>query len=199
MFSSSSHNTEAELSEIRRIASARRKALQGTEREAANAALTRRLAQFLQTQRPLALGSYRAYGSEADPAPAVAETTLSAELFLPKVVSSDTPLRFAAINANTQFQRSELGIDEPVGAATVSAASLELLLIPMLAFDRLGTRLGHGGGYYDRSLSECAKNQPLRVGVAFACQQWPQLPRRSWDQPLHFVVTEKEVITCPKN
>lgn len=199
MFSPSSRITEADLSQVRRSATALRSALQGAERAAASAALSRHLSKTLNAHRPTALGSYSAYGSEADPAAATRLAQPRAKLYLPKVITRDGPLRFVAVNSQTQFRRSELGIDEPVDAATVSAASLQLLLIPLLAFDRQGTRLGHGGGYYDRSLAECAGDQPLRVGVAFSCQEWPQLPRRSWDQPLHIVVTEKEVIACPKN
>ena len=186
-----------DLTRVRRAASAARKAISGGERERAVASLCARLRRLITEAAALHVGSYRAMGTEADPAAATAALA-GAQLYLPKVVGSERPLRFVAANSHTRFERSPLGIAEPEGPATISAAALQILLIPLLAFDRLGTRVGYGGGYYDRSLAECDAQSPLRVGVAFACQEQPPLSRQPWDQPLHLIATEKELIECPK-
>jgi len=75
-----------------------------------------------------------------------------------------------------------------------------LLLVPLLAFDRSGTRLGYGGGFYDRTLArlQSARLQndgcPLAVGVAYAGQELSDLPRGPRDRTLDWIVTEGETI-----
>ena len=73
------------------------------------------------------------------------------------------------------------------------------MLVPLVAFDSLGHRLGMGGGYYDRYLPRLSPECPL-IGVAFACQHTDApLPREAWDVPLHAVVTENAVLEWPSN
>jgi 5-formyltetrahydrofolate cyclo-ligase len=73
----------------------------------------------------------------------------------------------------------------------------DVLLVPMLAFDRQGYRLGYGGGFYDRTLEVLrAKKSIIAIGVAYAAQQVDSVVRGAHDQPLDFVMTEKEVFAC---
>ena len=62
--------------------------------------------------------------------------------------------------------------------------------MPLLGFDRFGTRLGYGGGYYDRTLQQL-KKRPLLVGIAFAAQELDTIPREPHDVPLDMIVTEQ--------
>jgi len=71
----------------------------------------------------------------------------------------------------------------------------DVLLIPLLAFDRLGNRLGYGGGFYDRTLARLP--QALRIGCAFAAQELDSVPQGPYDQRLHAVVTEAGVRHFP--
>ena len=72
----------------------------------------------------------------------------------------------------------------------------EILIVPLVAFDRAGGRLGYGGGFYDRTLELLrAKRATLAIGFAFAAQEASGLPLEPTDQPLDLVVTEKEIIT----
>ena len=71
----------------------------------------------------------------------------------------------------------------------------DVLLVPLLAFDRAGYRLGYGGGYYDRTLAALrAKKRILAVGLAFAVQEVAQVPHEDFDERLDFVLTEQGVI-----
>jgi 5-formyltetrahydrofolate cyclo-ligase len=70
----------------------------------------------------------------------------------------------------------------------------EVVLTPLLGFDRTGYRLGYGGGYYDRYFSK--HHHPIKVGIAFACQEVDKLPHESHDQKLDFIVTENGILTC---
>ena len=73
----------------------------------------------------------------------------------------------------------------------------DVLIIPMLAFDRQGYRLGYGGGFYDRTLEKLrAKKNVVAIGVAYFAQELPSVPHGPHDQPINFVMTEKGVIPC---
>ena len=79
----------------------------------------------------------------------------------------------------------------------VPAGELDLVCMPLAGFDRSGTRLGMGGGYYDRAFAFRLSPQirkPRLVGVAFACQELASIPRERWDVPLEALVTERELI-----
>lgn len=73
----------------------------------------------------------------------------------------------------------------------------DVLLVPMMAFDRRGYRLGYGGGFYDRTLETLrAKKQITAIGVAYSAQEVDSVVRGDHDQPLDFIMTEREVFTC---
>jgi len=105
---------------------------------------------------------------------------------------------FLLCEAGTPLILSRFGIPEPPpDAPALSPAELAapdtLLIVPALAFDREGFRLGYGGGYYDRVLARAACPS---VGLAFHSLLLPQLPRDPWDQAVHAVCTE-EILLCP--
>lgn len=105
---------------------------------------------------------------------------------------------FLLCEAGTPFMPSRFGIPEPPpDAPALSPAELAapdtLLIVPALAFDREGFRLGYGGGYYDRVLARAACPS---VGLAFHSLLLPQLPREPWDKSVRAVCTE-EILLCP--
>ena len=91
------------------------------------------------------------------------------------------------------LRRASTGNWQPPLQQIANLGQLDVVLLPLVAFDRTGHRRGMGGGYYDRRLAS-RKNRgirrPLRVGLAFDCQMAAQLPAQAWDVPLHAVVTE---------
>lgn len=80
------------------------------------------------------------------------------------------------------------GVLEPAGTDPAPPASL--VLVPGLAFDARGYRLGRGGGYYDRFLESLGHPRPVLCGVCFACQLVPEVPREAHDARVDYVVTE---------
>lgn len=86
------------------------------------------------------------------------------------------------------------GIRTPVGPPH-EGAPIEAILVPGVAFDRLGGRLGFGGGYYDRLLAE--DRSAVTLGVGFECQLEATLPHEPHDQGVHFIVTEKGLLETP--
>jgi len=109
-------------------------------------------------------------------------------------------LRFAPLASTRRWKLNRYGILEPDvhWGETRDARALDIVLMPLLAFDRRGNRLGMGGGFYDRSLAfRLARRhwqRPRLIGVAHALQEHPALPRQPWDVPLDAIVTERELI-----
>lgn len=87
--------------------------------------------------------------------------------------------------------------DIPRPTDDVPVVEPDVLLVPMLAFDRQGYRLGYGGGFYDRTLETLRlKKKIVAIGVAYAAQEVDTVVRGAHDQPLDYVMTEKEVFAC---
>ena len=113
----------------------------------------------------------------------------------PKIVN-DT-LEFYEVQGGDQFAKGPLGFMEPVAdeSTKVDFQDVQAVVMPGVAFDLNGQRIGRGGGHYDRVLP--LMPQALRVGVGFSCQlSFQALPFEAHDQRMHFIVTE-ELIWCP--
>ena len=112
---------------------------------------------------------------------------------LPVVVAKGEPLTFRTWTPQTLMERSGLGILAP--AATVPEVDPDVLLVPLLAFDRAGYRLGYGAGFYDRTLERLRRSKRvMAVGIGFAGQEVDSVPRDQYDQPLDWLVTEQFVL-----
>lgn len=111
---------------------------------------------------------------------------------LPVVVGKHQPLIFRAWSPDVELVQGSFRVmTPPPGASDVSPT---VLLVPLLAFDPEGYRLGYGGGFYDRTLAKLrTEAHAVAVGVAYAAQEVPLVPRGSFDQPLDFIVTERAV------
>jgi 5-formyltetrahydrofolate cyclo-ligase len=111
---------------------------------------------------------------------------------LPVVVGGDQPLEFRAWRAGDVMAEGPFGIPEPLDSAVEVAP--RVLFVPLLAFDRAGYRLGYGGGYYDRSLDKLrAEGHAIAIGAAWAAQEVPAVPHDRHDQPLDWMLTEREI------
>ena len=130
---------------------------------------------------------------EADPRPALhALHARGRALCLPVVVARAAPLAFRRWTPETALVPGTFGTLVPDGTEVVVPCAL---IVPLLAFDRAGHRLGYGGGFYDRMLAALRAAGPvLAVGLAFAAQGVPQVPCTVDDQPLDVIVTERETI-----
>jgi 5-formyltetrahydrofolate cyclo-ligase len=111
-------------------------------------------------------------------------------VILPAVSGRDQPLDLRVWEQGTALVASGFGTLAPSPLAP--RAQPDILLIPLLGYDQFGTRLGYGGGYYDRTLASLSK-KPKLVGIAFAAQELALIPRESHDVPLDIVITEAGV------
>jgi 5-formyltetrahydrofolate cyclo-ligase len=139
------------------------------------------------------VGAYVAINGEADPHRILKKLTLrNCTLAFPRVVAKDEPLVFHRWKPGQNLQRGAYGIPEPSKDSPL--AYPKILLVPLLAFDAQGHRLGYGGGYYDRTLDFLRANSTVRaIGVAYAGQEVAELPREDHDHPLNAVITENGV------
>jgi 5-formyltetrahydrofolate cyclo-ligase len=115
------------------------------------------------------------------------------ELALPVVSSgSENKMQFHAWQAGAALAKNRYGIPEPCRTAKVTLSQVDMLIMPLVAYDRHGNRLGMGGGYYDRHLESLRDSPaPLRVGVAYSLQEIDSLDNNIWDIPLHAIVNER--------
>lgn len=113
------------------------------------------------------------------------------QVYLP-VMGPANSLVFAQWCAGAELNHNAQGIVEPgPGARRCPAADLDIIFMPMVAWDKLGGRLGMGGGYYDRALA--GVSGPLRVGLAHQLQEVDRVPLDSWDIPLNTIITDMAI------
>lgn len=114
---------------------------------------------------------------------------------LPVVIAPEMPLVFRTWSPGEALVPGVWDI--PVPLETAAEVLPDVLLVPMLAFDRAGYRLGYGGGFYDRTLEKLRKLKAVvAIGVAYRAQMVEEVPRGGHDAPLDYVMTEEETIRC---
>ncbi|CDP52908.1 MAG: 5-formyltetrahydrofolate cyclo-ligase [Devosia nanyangense] len=109
---------------------------------------------------------------------------------LPVVLGDELPLELRLWQDGSPLYEAGFGTLAPEESAP--KVEPDVILMPLLGFDKHGTRLGYGGGYYDRTLAAMNK-RPKLIGLAFAAQEYPEIPRQEHDVPLDAVVTENGV------
>jgi len=178
---------------LRRAALARREALPAADRVAAAEAVAQR-GFPIPIAVPTIVSGYSPLKSEISPVPLMRRAAgMGAQLALPVVQSRGAPLVMRAWSFGDTLGSGVWGIREPRPEAPEVLP--DVLIVPLAAFDRAGYRVGYGGGYYDMTLSKLrALKTVFALGIAFAAQEVPDVPRESYDQKLDFVLTERETI-----
>jgi 5-formyltetrahydrofolate cyclo-ligase len=179
--------------ELRRDAIALRGALPAETRQAAAEAIAAR--HFPLALAPGAIVSgYMPLKSEINPLPLMQNLAAhGARLALPLVVGRGTPLVMRQWAWGEPLASGVMGIREPMPDAP--EAEPDIVLVPLLAFDRAGHRIGYGGGYYDLTIAGLRAKRPvIAVGLAFAAQEIAAVPATPRDARLDLVLTEREVI-----
>ena len=176
----------AQKAEARRAAFAARKAaFQAGQGQAAEL-----LADFLTDQKGRVLAGYMPMRTEIDPLPAMAAH--QGPVCVPVIPGPDMPLRFREWTPGCAMEGGAFGALIPAEGAWLEP---EVLIVPLLSFDRRGFRLGYGGGFYDRTLERLrARGATLALGFAFAAQEVAEVPIEPTDQPLDAILTETGLI-----
>jgi 5-formyltetrahydrofolate cyclo-ligase len=196
----------APKSALRKTVRLRRAGLTADQRRRADAAINRHLLDFASRVQPGLVAAFMAFDGEPDLAPALQELERSGvRLALPIVqddpTHADAPggkaIRYRRWSGDSDMQPNRYGILEPVGTLEIGLAEVDLALIPLVAWDAAGGRLGMGASFYDRLFQPWAgEARPLRMGVAYGLQQVERVPREPWDVSLHMVLTEDGCRDC---
>ncbi len=174
--------------EARSAAFARRKAAHAEDCGSGAGVLSGILAGY----RGVPLSGYVPIRTEINPLPAMAEAAAHGPVGVPVIVEADAPLRFARWEPEMPMVAGPFGARIPQNPVYFEP---EILIVPLVAFDRHGGRLGYGGGFYDRTLEMLrTRRATLAIGFAYAAQEAEDLPLEPTDQPLDMIVTETEVL-----
>ncbi len=178
---------------LRREAMARRDALPPDARQAAAEAIAARPFPLAIAPGPIVSG-FTPLKSEINPLPLMRKLAgQGARLALPVVAGRGKPLVMREWVFGEPLVAGVWGIREPKPEAAV--VDPDILLVPLLAFDRAGHRIGYGAGYYDLTLAQLrARNPVIAVGLAFAAQEVAAVPATPRDARLDLVLTEREVL-----
>ncbi len=173
----------------------RRRALSDTERRIAAAAVSRVLRHSREFRAAQHIAMYLAYDGEIDLQPLIqCAWGSNKSVWLPQLQRSE--MRFVRYCRASRMQTNQFHIKEPVASrgGWVKGRALELILMPLTAFDRRGNRMGMGGGYYDRAFAFLRQHtfynkKPRLIGVAFDFQQLAAIDSQPWDVPMAAIAT----------
>ncbi|HEY5947688.1 MAG TPA: 5-formyltetrahydrofolate cyclo-ligase [Kofleriaceae bacterium] len=182
----------------RRTVLSRRDALTADERKSASVVIADAAAQLVaKLPAGAVIALYAPKGSEVDTTRIDAfARARGLRVVYPRIVDGDPRLSFHEVTID-ELVPSTFGLREPTPNAPVVALSeIAALVLPGLAFDRAGGRIGWGRGFYDATLAH-ASPAALRIGLAFECQVIEHAPREPHDAPLHYVVTEAAIYRAP--
>ena len=151
------------------------------------------LSQILAGYRGVSLAGYMAMRTEIDPTAAMEEACAHGQVGVPVILGAGQPLKFRAWTPGCKMVPGEFGAEIPESGGWIEP---EIVIVPLVAYDLNGGRLGYGGGFYDRTLEKLrAKRATLAIGFAYAAQRADNLPLEPTDQPLDMIVTEQGIIS----
>ena len=199
--------------ELRRSMDAARRAMSAEEHRMRSEAICRHLAAYVGLPDEYAAASnartimaYMPFRAEADIVPFLLQLWKTrSRVLLPRTETASGTMSFHYTASPEELVPGKWGILEPPAhlPAWDGAEPIDLVLVPGLAFDRQGGRLGYGGGYYDRFFAALAANlrernrpMPERVAPAFGFQVVPEVPMEAGDWPVNGIITEDGWIPC---
>ncbi|MCK4327413.1 MAG: 5-formyltetrahydrofolate cyclo-ligase [Candidatus Diapherotrites archaeon] len=153
-------------------------------------AIAKRLFQQPEYQSAKSVLLYFSIGSEVDTCKIIRDALKTKKVFLPFVEGGE--MGYAQIQSMEGLEPGKYGIMEPLDKEP-SSAGLDLVVVPGIAFDESGHRVGYGGGYYDRFLPAA---NAFTIGLAYDAQVIEDIPAEGHDCPVKKIVTETRVITC---
>ena len=151
------------------------------------------LSEILAGHRGVPVAGYMPIRTEISPLAAMSEAAAYGPVGVPVIRGEGQPLWFSKWEPECAL------IDGPFGAQVPALGEEmipEIVVVPLVSFDRNGGRLGYGGGFYDRTLEGLRARGPvMAIGFAFGAQEAEDLPLEQTDQPLDMIVTERDVLT----
>lgn len=188
-------------SALRQNALAKRDGLSPETRHQSSLQIIERLKQYLTGKQCSVLHCYISFRSEVETREFIeGAIRQGTRVIVPVVEESgeveqvqNDRLAHTEIRGITRLAKSRFGLEEPVEREPASLDALDAVIVPIVAFDRHGTRLGFGKGFYDVFLRELPRSVE-RIGLAFSAQEVDHIPALPHDEPLDTIITEREII-----
>lgn len=182
---------------LRKVARQRRRAFVADRGDALLPAEGPAVDQLVRLFRPgTCIAGYAAMHSEADPIGLLKRLhKLGYALALPWIGMSDAPMLFRSWAPGAPLTPADAKFVQPLD--TMREVTPDIILMPLVAFDASGNRLGQGAGHYDRALAQ--RPNALRIGIGWSVQAVDNLPADPWDLPLDAMLTEQEWLVFPQS
>jgi len=189
-------------SKLRKDMRQKRARMDNGQRQAWDAAINRHLLEYAERKRPKVVTAFMAFDGEPDLVPAM--TLLhqrDVSLALPVIHEEPgrSAISFRQWSPDSELTDNRFGIAEPRGTREILLAEIDLALIPLVAWDKSGGRLGMGASFYDRLFQPFAGlARPVRMGVGYQLQQAKRIPLEPWDIRMHVMLSELGCLACPE-
>lgn len=189
-----------------------RMGLDNLQYQAFNQQITNNMISLIEYTNAKKIAFYYSFKNEVDTKSLIQHALVNnKEIYLPVVdFSQSRTMNFYKFDGGTDLIKNKFGIPEPSvdNNLKVDVSDLDLIITPMVAFDRNGYRLGFGGGYYDTLLEKASKSPKLNitgksnnkiptrtVGLAFSFQEIKSVPIEPWDKKLNMIITDREILS----
>jgi 5-formyltetrahydrofolate cyclo-ligase len=185
--------------ELRRQLRAYRRTLSAADRLRAAEGVAEHLQDFPPLQAARRIAGYWAVDGEIPLHEVVGLILRRGQTYCLPQLDKGKRLQFRTWRSGEPLSPNRFGIPEPTGGEVIEPTALDLVLLPLVAFDGAGNRIGSGAGYYDRSFAfrrAPGVTRPHLLGVGYAFQQRQALPAADWDVPLDSACTEAGLIYC---
>lgn len=202
-----SHSAERQA--LRKRFRAKRNLISPRQQAIASMAISKQLSRCPQFLRAKRIAVYFANDGEIDTLDIINRAWAMRKRTYMPAIGDNKQLEFVHFKANDHLATGKWGLLQPKNCRSIlSPIALDLILLPLVAFDPQGNRLGRGGGYYDRFLSQLRRYRPSSkqgtkphlMGLAHHCQQTEaRLPIEKWDIALDSVVTDRQYIRCHRS
>lgn len=198
-------NRDPDRAALRKRLGEQRAQLPASERISAATALAATLEQVPEFLVDACIAGYWAVRGEMPLHAAFASLRSRGQAYCLPMLSADGTLRFAPWQPGLPLRGNRYGIPEPDVPvdASLAPSDVDVVLVPLLGFDRLGNRLGSGGGWYDRSFAFLRESprpaRPILVGIGYHFQEVAKLDAQPWDVRMDFIATDRELIDCAES
>lgn len=188
--------------QLRQLFRRKRRSLSPQQQKQAGEAVAEQISQLLEFQLAELIAIYLPNDGEISTLDIIQICRRGNKQVALPVVDSTGLLNFVIYPENAELRLNQFAIPEPVlnQQTLVPVEKLDVICLPLVAFDLSGNRLGMGGGFYDRTLAQIpdpvaqASRYPCLIGLAHTCQQSESLPIESWDIPLNYIVTPTAIL-----
>ena len=184
---------QREKTAIRRAMRRARRSLTPEERARADRAIRKHITRLAAFRNARNIAMYFAFDGEPNIGALLEDRRNRGKRFFAPIITR-RDMRFGRVDTDSRLRSNRFGIAEGRAGSIARPQTLDVVLVPLVAFDRSGSRLGMGAGYYDRHFQALRHRKsyirPKLVGVAYSCQQVDPLQREWWDVPLWGAITE---------